>query len=216
MSAVAMRDCGFISRFRKVTAMSLACLLGFGATVGEAAQRRSTSNILAQTPPAPFTPPIFTTLSQNDNAKLFFAILQASGLSREDFGRGDVVFFVPRDTTCTSAEVAYLRGLTEKGPARAYVLSHAFKGELGIFPDNRVGYIRRASYLPNKGTMDSRFGIVGIDEAHPFSLPLLNGTSVLVSIKDGTLRIGARSRVLTKENGASDGDKMELDQCAVY
>jgi hypothetical protein len=167
-------------------------------------------------PYAPQNTPVLNALMDNSRAQLFAKVVRMSEVTKKDLGIGNVVFLVPRDDTCTGSQRAYLESLVSNGPARAYVLDHVFKGDLTILPDANVGQARLAYYYPAAGTKEPLLGRVAIDEHHPFSVPLLNGRSVLISINHGVVHVGARSAVLHSNNGAGDGDELELDQCATF
>lgn len=164
----------------------------------------------------PLNTPIFSALDRNTNAQLFADIIRTSELSQKDLGVNNVSFLVPRDTTCTAAERAQLQGLKSGGAARAYVMDHAFKGQLTILPGGDDERALRAYYFPDAGTMEVLRGRVSIDEAHPFNMPLLSGRFVLISLSNGVVHVGGRSTLLHNNNGAEGGDAFELDQCAVF
>jgi hypothetical protein len=158
---------------------------------------------------APYEPPIMTTLLNDKSARLFASIMQASGLDREDLGDNEVMFLVPRDATCSYAERAYLGSLNAKDAAKSYVLGHAFQGQLAIYKEDMR--LLSVNYYPRLGSMEGR---VAIDETHPFDMPLLNGSSVLVSVKDAALHIGASSIAVDSFSKSSDG-VVYLDKCAM-
>jgi hypothetical protein len=159
---------------------------------------------------------ILTSVIENKEAPTFAGLVRSSDLSWKDFDSAYVSFLAPRDSDCGVTEVARLRGLKTKDDARVYVLDHAFKGQLNVMPGSDEDSKLTAYYFPAAGTMDVLRERVTIDENHPFSLPLLSGRVVQISIsKDGAL-VGARSKILYKNNGAQNGDEFELDECAVF
>jgi hypothetical protein len=159
---------------------------------------------------------ILTSVSENKRAQVFAGLVRVSELGRGDFGSAYTSFLVPRDSDCTAIEISRLEGLKTKNDARTYVLDHAFKGQLNVMAKSGDVPGLTAYYFPGAGTMDVLGGRVTIDEAHPFSLPLLSGRSVLISISKNVVRLGARSNVLDKNDGAKNGDEFELDECAVF
>jgi hypothetical protein len=165
---------------------------------------------------APRNTPILNALRTNTNAQLFAGIVRTSELSLKNLGANDVSFLVARDATCTVAERAQLLSLKTRDAARAYLMDHAFKGQLTILPGGDDERALSAYYFPDAGTMEVLRGRVSIDEEHPFNMPLLSGKFVLISLSNGVVKVGARSTLLHNNNGAKGGDAFELDHCAVF
>jgi len=188
----------------------LMAMLYAGTVMGSTSQ-----DSLPASSKAPLGTPILAALMDNNRAQQFASIVQAGGLTREDFGKTEVSFLVPLDATCTDDERARLKLMATKGAARNYIFSHAFRGQLNILPNAHGENAKLAYYFPDAGTLEPMRGRVTIDETHPFNLPLFDGGAVLVSLSDGKLHFGARSVLVYKENGAEDGDAFELDCCAV-
>ena len=159
---------------------------------------------------------ILTLVADNQKAQLFAGLVRSSELDWKDFDSANMSFFAPRDTDCTVAEVTRLNELKSKDDTRSYVLDHAFKGQLNIVHGSDDRPELTAYYFPAAGTMDVLRSRVTIDESHPFSLPLLSGRTVLVSISKDVVRVGSRSKILHKNDGAQNGDEFELDECAVF
>jgi hypothetical protein len=158
-------------------------------------------------------PSVMEALFQNKRDQLFARVLRTSELTRDDLGQKFVTFLVPRDTTCTASDRAYLEGLTSKEAARRYVMSHVLVGELTSAQED--GRYSKVTYFPDKGTPENLAERVFIDEVHPLDAPLLDGKVLLVSLSGGAIRLGARSMALFDGYGPWDGSWIELDECAV-
>lgn len=159
---------------------------------------------------APEPPLIMAVLRNSESAKFFAQVLQAAGLGRTDVGASYVSFLVPRDSTCSDGDRAYLEVAKNQGIAARYIYDHAFLGQLAIYTENQR--LVSVNYFPRMASME---GKVTIDEGHPFSMPLLSGRSVLISIAGGVIHVGSKSRVLDNMN-TGDGGKLELDECAMF
>lgn len=208
-----------------VTPRLMAATLSLGIGIGSPVEAQNALPALAI---APYEPPIMSVLLGSKNGQLFANILRTSELTREDLGENEVTFLVPRDATCSATERARLESLTSKDAARSYVLSHVIEGSLAVMRDDAHDSSRALfiSYWPhgqNMGgtatistngrlTIDTS-GLVRIDEAHPFDVPLLSGGSVLLSVESGAIHVGSRSAVLDNFSG---GRKVDLDECAVF
>jgi hypothetical protein len=191
-----------------------AVLLGSAVAIGLAAQLCAQEGRSA---PMPDSTPIMPVVMDNPNARIFADVVRISELAHKDLDLDgtEVTFLAPQDATCSDEEKAYLYGLTSKDAARAYVLNHAFKGQITVLPDDDGRRGARAYYFPEAGGRESLRGRVSIEENHPFEMPLLGGKTVVISIHGGLVHFGARSALLHISNGASNGDEMELDGCAV-
>lgn len=166
--------------------------------------------------PPPLDTPILTAVLENADAQIFSSLVRTSELDWNELGFANVSFLAPKDAGCADAERDHLLGLDSKREAQAYVLGHAFKGQLTIQPEDGESRMRTAYYFPDAGTVEVMRGRVSIDEAHPFAMPLLSGQTVLISISGGTVHVGGRSTVLHNNNGAIGGDEFELDKCALF
>jgi hypothetical protein len=200
--------------FMKDSVWLVGSLLGFGALIGSAAHE---SNVPPRLTREPISTPVMSSVMDNAKAQLFAGIVRASELNRQDLGIKDVTFLAARDATCTLNERALLQALTtNREAARAYVLDHAFEGQLNVLPGSEDGQPPRAYYFPDAGTLDVLSGRVTIDSAHPFNMPLLSGNSVPLTLSDGILQVGSRATLLHNNNGAHGGNEFELDHCAMY
>jgi len=160
--------------------------------------------------PTPVAPALFDLLSKNPRTQLFGDILRKSNLHRDDLDEGYLTFIVPRDGTCAGGGRSTLEGIGSTEVARSYVLEHAFRGQLAIYREDRK--LVSVNYFPDASDMRGR---VTIDEGHPYSLPLLSGHSILVSVRGQEIQMGSKATVV-QNYGAKGGAVIELDQCAAY
>lgn len=156
----------------------------------------------------PYEPPFMTIVLSDENSKLFASVIRASQVSRVDLGDDEITFLVPRDATCSSAERAYLEGLKSRDAARAYVLSHSFRGQLAIYRENER--LKRVTYFPRTGSEDGR---VVIDVTHPFEMTLLNGEPATVFVNETGLHVGFSNTVVDNFSQGGSGI-VYLDHCA--
>ncbi|WP_125903047.1 hypothetical protein [Luteibacter rhizovicinus] len=172
--------------------------------------RSQASSVQPPSPYSPETPPILTVLSRSKTSTLFADILRLSTIRRTDIEAGYVSFLVPRDSTCSGADRAYLNGLLNRASSSRYIYDHAFEGQLAIYRENEQ--LVSVNYFPRGGDLDGR---VSIDEGHPFDMKLLSGKSVLISVRDGVIYVGEKSVVLSNLN-EGDGGEIDVDECAVF
>jgi hypothetical protein len=198
----------------KSSARLAAALFSVGTATGGAAQELPSRHVVLTNPGIQ---PVMTVLMGKRGAQLFAEILRTSELTRDDFAGSFVTFLLPRDKTCTDAQRALLRRLTTKESARAYVLSHAFEGSITTGQNEASDTQREVwvSFWSGEQNIEGR-GRVDIDDAHPLSVHLVSGKSVLVTLNGGVIGMGADAKVRYNGSNGMDGGWMELDHCAVF
>jgi hypothetical protein len=185
------------------------CVITALFTCGVGAGAKS-QTIPAPSAPTPIAPALFDVLGENPRAQLFSSVLGASGLSRADIHETYLTIVVPRDDMCSGRERISLESLKDSKAAKAYVLDHAFAGQLAIYREG--GKLISVNYFPDANDMR---GKVAINESHPFNMPLLSGKSVLISVRGQEILMGQKA-ALVEDYGAQGGAVVELDHCAIY
>ena len=199
--------CRFQEAVVKSKVWFVGLFLGLSVVSGVFAQVSSVHSPLRYSPE---TPPILTVLSNSKKSTLFADVLRISTIRRSNINVAYVSFLVPRDSTCSAADRAYLEGLLSRTSSSRYIYDHAFRGQLAIYKENER--LVSVNYFPDGGDLDGR---VTIDEGHPFDMELLSGKSVLITVRDGVIHVGARSVVLANLN-EGDGGALDVDECAVF
>lgn len=190
---------------KKTVCQVLLGLVSSAALIGNA-QAQSIPN---STAPAPVLPTIFKELQTEKISSIFKSQVELSGITRENL-RGDyVTLLVPEEGNCNAGGDAGVKG-SDVESAKAYILRHAFKGQLAVY---RVdGHLVSVNYFPEVNSVNSR---IRIDENHPFAIPLLDGNSVLVSVRKNAVLFGSNA-VMASDLGGLDGAIIAVDHCAVY
>lgn len=160
--------------------------------------------------PAPAPPGIFSQLQAGGVSNAFNRQVRLSGLMREDMDGGYITLLVPEDKGCLSGRDDLKEEDTRAESARRYVFRHAFRGQLAIY---RVdGRLVSVNYFPDVNSLDGR---IQIDEAHPLAIPLLDGSTVLASVRKDAVVFGGNAS-MTGDMGGLDGMIVKLDHCAIY
>jgi hypothetical protein len=191
----------------KLSVTGLLLAIGTGA---------SANGQVATPPPyvAPLEPSTMSVVLNDKGAQGFAGVLRASALTPNDLPEKETTYLVPRDSSCSGGELAHVKSLTSKNAAKAYVLGHVFKGSLSVIRDDvhNHAHVLSVSYFSEEQNIQGR-GRVQIDETHPFAIRLLDGSTALLSIRQGAIYIGATSAVLDNFSG---GRKVDLDHCATF
>ncbi|HWX65712.1 MAG TPA: hypothetical protein VNZ27_04705 [Rhodanobacter sp.] len=155
--------------------------------------------------------PTLSMIKSYDRVQMFAHVLSTSDATMADFDNKYVTFLVPRDSTCEAGQATFIKSLTSKETAKAYILDHAIVGQFAIIKNG--DRIKSVDYFHDKKSFEH----VTLEEASHIDVQLMSGREVVVSLDRGTLRIGNEAAVLGGlMYGAFDGGMLELDHCAAF
>lgn len=119
-------------------------------------------------------------------------------------------FVVPQDASCSVARKEVIGSLKSRMQAKAYVLDHAFTGQMSLYRES--GQLKSVNYIPNVQNIGEHI-LVDID--HPLTLRLLSGRSIVVSVRGQQVYFGHALVVDNMVYAALDGGEIELASCDV-
>jgi len=159
--------------------------------------------------PTPGIPQVTDAIAQFPDAAEFVRILKLTGFHTSGGARGDKLFLVGSEKTCSSAQKAVLASIKDKASADRYINDHVLSGEIGIYtaPNEPV----RASYI--KDVLKPTQKRQDISNGQSLTVKAASGRPVVISSEQDDIRVGGAKILDNLSYPELNGSFVRLDNC---